>query len=282
MQSIAKFAMRSPLHAIGVSMLAASLPLLSWLSAAVVALVVLSQGIRAGANVFLWTLIPLGIGLHYTSDPTSIFLVTSVFLLALALRHRFSWEHVLIFAFFITLTGAFLYYNIASTVFQQLINIYNQVLVGTDGIPNIENKDLVKIMISGYSVMLYFFSIAVLSLARWCQSCLYNPSGFGSEFRSLRLSPYVSLAAVLAVFFCILFIDRLGTWIPFLGSPLLIASLGLVHWIFEAAKISNFWIIGFYIGLLLFFQIFFPVLTSIAVIDSFFDLRSRYKFSNKE
>ena len=199
MQSIAKFAMRSPLHAIGVSMLAASLPLLSWLSAAVVALVVLSQGIKAGATVFVWTLIPLGIGLHYTSDPTSIFLVASVFLLALALRHRFSWEHVLIFAFFITLTGAFLYYNIASTVFQQLINIYNQVLVGTDGIPNIENKDLVKIMISGYSVMLYFFSIAVLSLARWCQSCLYNPSGFGSEFRSLRLSPYVSLAAVLAV-----------------------------------------------------------------------------------
>ena len=282
MQSLAKFAMRSPLHAIGVSMLAASLPLFSWVSASIVALVLLSQGFRAGANVFLWTLIPLGIGFHYSSDPTSVFLVISVFLLALALRNRFSWEQVLVFAFFITLIGAFLYYSLAATVFYQLIDIYNQILAGTDGIPSLEDEDLERIMISGYSVMLYFFSIAVLSLARWCQSCLYNPSGFGSEFHSLRLPLYVSIAAALAVFFCIVFIDRLGVWIPFVGSPLFVAGLGLVHWTFEAAKISSFWLIGFYVGLLLFFQIFFPVLTGIAIIDSFFDFRSRFKFSNKE
>ena len=131
MQSLAKFAMRSPLHAIGVSVLAASLPLLIWLSASVVALVALSQGFRAGANVFLWTLIPMGIGFHYTSDPTSVFLVISVFLLALALRNRFSWEQVLVFASCITLIGTFLFYNIASTVFDQLIDIYNQILPGT-------------------------------------------------------------------------------------------------------------------------------------------------------
>ena len=263
-------------------MLAASLPLLAWLSASVVALVALSQGFRAGANVFLWTLIPMGISFHYTSDPTSVTLVITVFLLALALRNRFSWEQVLVFASCITLIGTFLFYNIASTVFDQLIDIYNQILPGTDGIPALEDKELVKIMIAGYSVMFYFFSIAVLSLARWWQSCLYNPSGFGSEFHSLRLPPIVSIAAVLAVIFCLVFVDRLGIWVPFVGSPLFIAGLGLVHWTFEAAKISSFWLIGFYIGLFLFFQLFFPVLTSIAIIDSFFDLRSRFKFSNKE
>ena len=282
MQSLAKFAMRSPLHAIGVSVLAASLPLLIWLSASVVALVALSQGFRAGANVFLWTLIPMGIGFHYTSDPTSVFLVISVFLLALALRNRFSWEQVLVFASCITLIGTFLFSNIASTVFDQLIDIYNQILPGTDGIPALEDKELVKIMIAGYSVMFYFFSIAVLSLARWWQSCLYNPSGFGSEFHSLRLSPLVSMATVIAVIFCLVFVDKLGVWVPFVVSPLFIAGLGLVHWTFEAAKISSFWLIGFYTGLFLFFQLFFPVLTSIAIIDSFFDLRSRFKFSKKE
>ena len=166
--------------------------------------------------------------------------------------------------------------------FDQLIDIYNQILPGTDGIPALEDKELVKIMIAGYSVMFYFFSIAVLSLARWWQSCLYNPSGFGSEFHSLRLPPLVSIAAVLAVFFCLVFVDRLGVWVPFVGSPLFIAGLGLVHWTFEAAKISSFWLIGFYMGLILFFQLFFPVLTGIAIVDSFFDLRSRFKFSNKE
>ncbi len=282
MLSLAKFAMRSPSHAIGVSILASSIPLFSWLSACVVALVVLSQGFRAGAFVILWTLIPLGIGFHYTSDPTSVLLVSSVFLLALALRNRISWEKVLVFAVFITLSGAFLYYSLATKVFYQLVDIYNQILRGIDGIPELENEDLVRIMISGYSVMFYFFSIAVLSLARWCQSCLYNPSGFGREFHSLRFSPYVSMAAVIAVFFCMVFIDRLGVWIPFVGSPLVIAGLGFVHWTFEAAKTSSFWLIGFYVGFLFFFQIFFPVLTGIAIIDSFFDLRSKFKFGNKE
>ena len=147
MQSLAKFAMRSPLHAIGVSVLAASLPLFIWLSASVVGLVVLAQGFRAGANVLLWTLIPLGIGFHYTKDPTSVFLVISVFSLALALRNRFSLEQVLVFALFMTLIGSFLYYNIASTVFYQLIDIYKQILLGTDGIPSLEDTKLVKIMV---------------------------------------------------------------------------------------------------------------------------------------
>ena len=138
------------------------------------------------------------------------------------------------------------------------------------------------VALSPLAVMFYFFSIAVLSLARWWQSCLYNPSGFGSEFHSLRLPPLVSMAAVLAVIFCLVFLDRLGVWVPFVVSPLFIAGLGLVHWTFEAAKIPSFWLIGFYMGLFLFFQLFFPVLTSIAIIDSFFDLRSRFKFSKKE
>ena len=282
MQSIAKFAMRSPLHAIGLSVLSIMSGFISWLSPPIVALVLLSKGLREGKNVFLWTLIPTGFVFYFTGDPTLFFNVTSVFLLALLLRNRFSWQHVLILAFFFSLIGTLLYHNFASLAFQRLIDFISQLLSMIGGIPAIENKDLVNLVIFSYSLQLYFYSIAGICLARWWQSCLYNPFGFGREFRSLRLHPYVSSIAILSVTLCIVFIDRLWLWIPLLASPLFIAALGLVHWVFAAAKISSFWSIGLYVGLLLALEIFVPLLVSIAIIDSFFDLRTRYKFGNKE
>lgn len=282
MQSIAKFAMRSPLHAIGLSVLSISLGFISWLSPPIVALVLLSKGLREGGNVFFWTLIPIGIVFHFTGDPTLLFNITSVFLLAFALKNRFSWQHVLVLAFFFSLIGTLLYHNFASLAFQRLVDFVSQLLNMISGIPAIQNKDLANIVVFSYSLQLYFYSIAGICLARWWQSCLYNPFGFGREFRSLRLHPYVATVAVLAVIFCIVFIDRLWLWIPLLASPLFIAALGLMHWVFAAAKISSFWSIGLYVVLLVALEIFVPLLVSIAIIDSFFDLRSRYKFSNKE
>ena len=282
MQSIAKFAMRTPLHAIGLSVFSTLVGFISWLSPPIVALILLSKGLRGGGNVFLWTLIPIGIVFHFTGDPTLLFNLTSVFLLALALRSRFSWEHVLVLAFFFSLFGTLLYHSFAPLAFQRLIDFVSQLLSMISGIPALENKDLVNIVMFSYSLQLYFYSIAGICLARWWQSCLYNPFGFGREFRSLRLHPYVATVAVLAVIFCIVFIDRLWLWIPLLASPLFIAALGLMHWVFAAAKISSFWSIGLYVVLLVALEIFVPLLVSIAIIDSFFDLRSRYKFSNKE
>ncbi len=282
MQSIAQFAMRSPLHAIGLSVLSILSGFISWLSPPVVALVLLAKGFKTGGNVFLWTLIPTGIVFNFTGDPTLLLNITSVFLLALALRNSFSWQHLIVLAFFFSLIGTLLYHNFASGAFQRLVDFVSQLLNMINGIPAIENKDLVNIVIFSYSLQLYFYSIAGICLARWWQSCLYNPFGFGKEFRSLRLHPYVSSVAVLAVIFCIVFIDRLWLWIPLLTSPFFIAALGLMHWIFAAEKISSFWSIGLYVGLLLALEIFAPLLVVIAIIDSFFDLRSKYKFSNKE
>ena len=81
--------------------------------------------------------------------------------------------------------------------------------------------------------------------------------------------------------FCIVFIDRLWLWIPLLASPLFIAALGLMHWVFGQQKFQflvNRTICSFISSS----EIFVPLLVSIAIIDSFFDLRSRYKFSNNE
>ena len=157
-----------------------------------------------------------------------------------------------------------------------------RLLSGIEGLGSISESEAMEMLLSGYALVLYLAMIALLSLARWCQSSLYNPSGFRNEFHSLRFPAQISLVVVLMVFVCLIFKDRLGVWIPLLGAPLLIAGLGFVHWIFAKTETSVYWVVGFYAMLLVFFQIFYPMLTSLAILDSFLNLRGRYKFDQKE
>ncbi|MBA59296.1 MAG: hypothetical protein CMQ40_09010 [Gammaproteobacteria bacterium] len=282
MQLIAKFAMRSPLHAIGISMVAASIPLFGWVSAAIVALVVMSQGLKSGGIVFLWTLIPFGMALYYSGDPTSIYLMLAVAALGASLRSKLAWEHVLVFALLLSFLGAYVYQSMATDILRHLVTIYLQLLSGIEGVGAIGESEAMEMLLAGYALVLYLAMIALLSLARWCQSRLYNPSGFRNEFHSLRFPAQISLVVVLMVFVCLIFKDKLGVWIPLLGAPLLIAGLGFVHWIFAKTETSVYWLVGFYAMLLVFFQIFYPMLTSLAILDSFLNLRGRYKFDQKE
>jgi len=96
MKAIAEFAMRSQPHAIGVSMTAAVLPLLGWLSMVIVALVCLRQGMAVGSLVMLWTLLPVGATLYFFGDPSTAIALTGAFLMALLLRQVRSWEPVLV------------------------------------------------------------------------------------------------------------------------------------------------------------------------------------------
>ena len=56
MRGMADLAMRGPKHAIILASLFAALPMLFWVSAAIVSLVVLRRGVAQGAKVFAWAL----------------------------------------------------------------------------------------------------------------------------------------------------------------------------------------------------------------------------------
>ena len=119
-------------------------------------------------------------------------------------------------------------------------------------------------------------------IARWCQSALYNPGGFGTEFHQLRLSPAVSGSIVLAMAVCYMFGDQLGRWLPLLTVPLVFASIGLVHWLIANRGLSKNWVAGFYGSLVLLFQIVYPFLASLALMDSWFDIRNRIETIQKD
>jgi hypothetical protein len=117
--------------------------------------------------------------------------------------------------------------------------------------------------------------LAFLILARWWQSQLYNPGGFQKEFHQLRLSPFMSGILIALLLICFVFNEQLGRWIPVLFVPLVMMALSLVHWLMRYQKLTGPWVFGFYMLLLLLFQVIYLLLASLALMDSWFNLRAR-------
>lgn len=275
MRAIAEFAMRSRMHAIGCSMAAAILPLLGWLSTVIVALVVLRHGVAAGSLVMLWTLLPLFVSLYVFGDPSSTLALVGTFVMALLLRQTVSWELVLVAAVVLSAVGAVVFELAAGDILARFTAYYLDYLAQMGQADLIAERDASAVLLGFFALGQAYAMLIMLIIARWCQSALYNPGGFKKEFHQLRLSPVISAGVLAAMLLCLVFPEQLGRWLPLLTVPLIFASLGLIHWLLAFKELSKNWVAGFYAGLVLLFQLVYPFLASLALMDSWFDIRKK-------
>ena len=106
MRALAQYVMRGPMQAGGVAAVATALPLLFWIGAAVIGLVILRLGIRQGLNIGLWAVLPALGWATFGQDPTALVVLLQVMLMASILRTSLSWERALLSgAFLMILTG---------------------------------------------------------------------------------------------------------------------------------------------------------------------------------
>ena len=99
----------------------------------------------------------------------------------------------------------------------------------------------------------------VLLMARWWQSLLYNPGGFGAEFRRLRL-PRLPMLAVTATLLALVALAgfQSGAWHPRYSTDLLVIvstlyafqGLAAIHDFVAVRRLSSGWLIGLYVILL--------------------------------
>ncbi len=273
MRAIAEFAMRGRGHAIGTSVLSACFPLLNWLSAAIVGLVVLRKGGVEGAMVLLWTLLPLGAALYLFGNPTPVIFLFGTALLALVLRETVSWELTLAAAVGFSAIGSLVFEYTAAEVLVLIVEMYVDYL---RQIPvEITYEAARKAIIGFFAMGQAYAMLALLVLARWWQSQLYNPGGFRQEFHQLRMSPLMSSGYLVVLVVCFVFSNLLGRWVPLLTVPLMFCGLALIHWGFGYRSVSANWVFAFYLLLVLFFQFIYPLVAALALMDSYLDLRKR-------
>jgi hypothetical protein len=157
--------------------------------------------------------------------------------------------------------------------FERMTSLFITLMAGKS--PDSELIKPTMIALSGFITMAFALnSLAGLLLARWWQSALFNPDGFGEEFRALRL-PIASavICAGLVIMFHIYGIDY-SFWATIIALPLVMVALSIVHTIAKQRQLSKTWLAIFYVFVGS-SSVMLLLLAAIGFADSLLNIRDR-------
>ncbi|MES2821354.1 MAG: hypothetical protein V4812_20460 [Pseudomonadota bacterium] len=282
MRALAEFIMRGRTQATLVVVGAAILPLLFWLSAAATSLVLLRRGIRDAAGILIWALLPALVW-AYLGDPRLLFVSLGSLGLALVLRSGQPWSRVLLCSVGLGLVYAGVFSAVdglrepLEAVSREAQKLWPQMFGADYGQLPVEQREMLEASLSPSALIgftaatLQLVSLLCLMLGRYWQAQLYNPGGFGREFRALRLSRGVALGLLIGALLGSSLGPQGAMLKLFCGIPLLFAGLAALHGLVALKPSLRFWLVGTYLLLL----VLYPLLVVLAVVDSLMDVRGR-------
>ncbi|MHC8322638.1 hypothetical protein ACYZT4_18430 [Pseudomonas sp. GB2N2] len=284
MRAIAEFIMRGRMQATLVVAGCAALPLLYWLGAAAGCFVLLRRGLKDASSVLALGLLPALVWWLYSDDPRALLVLLGSWSLALVLRASESWNRVLL----VSIAMGVVFAVVLGTAFAPQIEMLAQALIKVmpSLLGDVYQKlsvdeqahfaSLIAPVLTGLiAALLQIVSVLSLIVGRYWQALLYNPGGFGREFRTIRFP--LGLALLLLVF--MLLGPNIGPQMamltPLCSVPLVFAGLALIHGLVAQKRLARFWLVGLYVTLLLFMQLIYPLLVVLAIVDSLIDFRGR-------
>ncbi len=282
MRGLAELAMRGPKQAMILAIVFACIPMLFWVSAAIISLVVLRRGAAAGLKLLAWAALP-GIAWAAMGQFSTIIGLTTTVTLALVLRQTVSWQKTLLA---LLPAGALIALVLAQLAPQQITLISELVMTfirdyvqqagqSTDDLVA-GLRPLVEYGVIGVVAWFNLVScILGLVLARSWQSHLYNPGGFREEFHRIRLPLTVAMGLLAFTLVGATIAPFLLVVVPAATLPLLVAGLAMIHGLVGMRQLGSFWLVGFYILLIFVTQLAYPVIVLTACLDSLFDFRAR-------
>jgi len=283
MRAMADFIMRGRVQATLVVVGCAALPLLFWLSAAAGSLVFLRRGFKDASGVLAWALLP-ALAWWFFGEPRTLMVLLGTLGLAALLRAGHSWNRVLLSSIALGLVyGAVLgsvFREPIDTLAQAIAKILPQMLDGIYQKLTVEERGrldgLIAPVLTGLiAALLQAVSVLALMLGRYWQAALYNPGGFGREFRAVRLPLAVALVLLVLILVGPNFGTELAMLTPLCTIPLFFAGLAVMHGLVAQGRLAKFWLVGLYVTLLLFMQLIYPLLVVLAIVDSLIDFRGR-------
>ncbi|MFL0807452.1 MAG: hypothetical protein K6L60_09205 [Oceanobacter sp.] len=280
MNNLARWSMQSRMNATLAISACFAIPLLFWIGAALVALVLMRQGWKESAQVVLWSALP-AIGWFAAGDPTPLLVALGTVITALVLRASIRLEIAMLVA---TLVGVVFYQvlplllpDVLPPVVERIQQELSKALVDEPEFL-ILVQTLTGPLTEGVLAALHVLVLALcLLLGRYWQALLFNPGGFGREFQTLRLPLGFTLPVLLAVMSAGQLAPGLVGVLPLLTVPLFLAGLAMFHGVVSITTTSSNWMFPIYIGLVLFVPYMYTLLIFVAVVDSLMDIRARLK-----
>lgn len=298
MKGLASYVMRGLSQAVMVTsvlaLLSLFLPLLGIISAAVVGLVTLRQGARNGLRVALLSTLAAGIILALSiANPLPVlgFLVLQWFplwLLGGLLRStrslNLSLQAALGFGVLAILVQYLLLGDPAQAWLTQLQPLMEQ--LSKSGVVDASQgteftRELAGWMAGVLAAGIFLQLILSLLLARWWQAQLYNPGGFRSEFRQLRVSKWLGVVGLPALAVLLLssleapeLLRHFGT---LLLAPFFLLGLAVVHATLGSTGAGTAWLIAVYLLLFVVMPQAVLMLALIGLLDVWIDFRRRFE-----
>jgi len=283
MRALAEFIMRGRMQAIVVVAGSAALPMLFWLCAAAGSLVLLRRGLNDALGVLVWAVLP-ALAWWYFGDPRTLLVLLGTFGLALLLRSQNAWPRVMLCS-----VGVGLLYAVAlgevfgepiaalATELQKMLpNMLSQAYqqLSLEERTRLEAL-LIPVLTGLLAALLQIVTLLSLLLGRYWQALLYNPGGFGLEFRALRFPPVLAMLLLAGVLFGPSLGVQMAMLAPLCSVPLVFAGIAMLHGLVFQGRMQRFWLVGLYVTLVLFMQVIYPLLAVMAIVDSLFDFRGR-------
>ena len=274
--------MRGRLSALLVTVAGASSMLFCWISAAVIALVTLRKGAGEGAWLLLWALLPAGLLLFYTGDSGPVAMLVGAMFLALVLRATVSLSAAVLASVAVGVLTGLAMVAFGDQLLDQLVGFFAEFFQNLEQQLSQGNAEAVELtpptalqiagMLGAVSAV---SSVMCLLLARYWQAALYNPGGFGEEFRKLYLSPMATAVLILPALGVYAMGTEYRTWAMILIVPLTFSGLALVHARAKRRGQGTGWLTGFYLAWLILDPVKLVVVIA-AIADSWIGFRQRW------
>ncbi len=294
MRALASFTMRGRSQAALVAAVSAVLsliiPLVGLISSAAVALVTLRKGVVEGLVVGVFAGLASGLlafaafGSPVPAMGFALALWLPVWVLSVVLRQSRSLDLTIQLA---TLFGLLIVVAIRlqppdpAVYWAELLEPIRENLVAGGVVDAAMSDELVARislwMTGAFAATFYFQLLLALFIGRWWQAQLFNPGGFGAEFRAFRVQSGVGYLA-LGLLLLVLLMDR-PLWaveLLLLLAPLFFfQGVAIMHSAVHALSANRGWLIGFYALLLLIMPHAEVLVAGVGLADVWVDLRAR-------
>jgi hypothetical protein len=277
-KGLAEFVMRGRLQALLVIVAGAGSLLFCWISAAALALVTLRKGAGPGAWLFMWALLPAGTLLYIYGDSGPLALLVGTMVLAIVLRTTVSLSLAVLAAIGVGLVAGLGMLAFGGEYLDQVVAYFGEFLASMEQqlsqggeaveLPRPQASQVAGMLGAGTAMM----SVLCLLLARYWQAALYQPGGFGVEFKALYYPVGVSSVLMVAALALFSLGTQYRTWAMICLIPLTFAGLALIHARAASRGRGSGWLTIFYITWLIFDPVKLLVVF-IAVADSWVNFR---------
>lgn len=292
MLAVARYALKSPIHAatvVGIlAILSLIIPLVSVLSGAIVGLIILTQGLLAGTRAIVVSIVGItAVSYLLTQSPelgVTIGLVQwlPMMILAEILRRTHSLSFALVAGMVLALLAVVIQFSLWPDSEQLWMQFLLQLFQGVDqsGIDMEQLQAGLQSMVHWMTLMLvavmYSTFIATLMVARWFQAKLAGSEGFREEFYAIRLGK--SVAGIALIFLVASFVinqDWLLALMIVIMATFLYQGLAVVHSWAKARKKTR-WLVLLYVMMVIFPQVV-GMTALLGIVDNWIDFRQKLK-----